>query len=104
MLSLYNIGFIIGGMLMLYLFYSVIYSKIKLYRIRLKMQEQGQINISENLTANTFCNIIFWFYPVTKYRNNGNEEHNKLASKVNYSLLGLLVVFILIGLANIVLS
>lgn len=66
MLSLYNIVFIIVGLAMLYLFYSVVYSKIKLYRARLKMQEQGQISQSENLTANTFCNIIFWFYPITK--------------------------------------
>lgn len=68
------------------------------------MQEQGQISKSENLTANTFCNIVFWFYPVTKYRDSGVGEHNKLASKVNYLLLGLLAVFILIGLVNTALN
>ena|SRR5690606_1194172 len=104
MLSLYNIVFIIGGLAVLYLFYSVIYGKIKLYRARLKMQEQGQISQSENLTANTFCNIIFWFYPITKYRDKGSVEHNKLASKVNYSLLGLLVAFLIVSLSNIVLN
>ena len=68
------------------------------------MQEQGQISQSENLTANTFCNVVIWFCPITKYRDKKNIEHNKLASKVNYSLLGLLAVFILIGLANVALS
>lgn len=68
------------------------------------MQKQGQISKSENLTVNTFGNVVFWFYPVTKYRSIGSGEHNKLASKVNYSLLGLLSVFILIGLVNIALS
>lgn len=86
---------------MLYLFYSVIYGKIKLYRVRLKMQEQGQLNQSENLAANTFCNIVFWFYPIIKYKDKKNIEHTKLASKVNYSLLGLLVVFVFVSMVNI---
>jgi len=68
------------------------------------MQEQGQINQSENLTANTFCNLIFWIYPITKYRDKRNIEHNKLASKVNYSLLGLLVIFLIVSLSNIALN
>ena len=66
MYNLFTIMLIISGLIMLYLFYSIIYNKIKLYRVRLKMQEQGQINQSENLTANTFCNLIFWIYPITK--------------------------------------
>lgn len=104
MYNLFTIVLSIGSIAMLYLFYSVIYGKIKLYRARLKMQEQGQISQSENLTANTFYNIIFWFYPTTKYRDKGSVEHNKLASKVNYFLLGLLVAFLIISLANIFLN
>lgn len=64
------------------------------------MQEQGEISKSNNLMINTLFNIVFWFYPIIKYRDNGSDEHNKLASKVNHALFGLLVVFIFINLIN----
>lgn len=59
------------------------------------MQEQGEIDKSENITFITFWSFIFWFTPVRKFKEIENEEHKLRINQVNKSLLGLLGAFLL---------
>lgn len=100
---MFVILFMLCSLSMMYFFYNVLYGKIQLYRVRLKMQDQGFIPVVDNLKINLICNIFFTMFPVRKYREEGNKEHNKLLSKINYSLLGLVLVFVGLGALNILL-
>ncbi len=74
-----------------YFFYNLIYQKIKLHNVRLKMQEQGEISKEDNITSLAFWNSILWLSPVRKYKKIANEEHRKKIRQVNRSLLGLIL-------------
>lgn len=100
MFNTFTIIFIFSSILMIYLFFLVIQGKIKVYYQRLKMQEAGEINKDENIKRNLIYNLIFWMLPVTKYKEKRNPEHNIWLKKVNYSLIGLLSIFIFLSLIN----
>ena len=72
----------------------VIYGKIKLHGIRLKMQEQGLISKDLNIIWLTFFSVFFWLIPVLRFKSLKDIKHNKEAKTVNASLLGMLVVSI----------
>jgi len=94
MYNWFTISMIICWAVMVYFFYTAIYSKIKLHNVRMKMQEQGVIEANINITFLTFKSVIFWMFPIRKYLNQDNEKHNQLAKKVNTSLLGMLVMVV----------
>ena len=78
-----------------YFFYKVLYNKIKLHNVRLKMQEVGQIDDNENITVITLWSFIFWFLPEKKFKAIDNQEHKCRIKQVNNSLFGLLGTFLL---------
>jgi len=102
MYNWFTISLILCWGVMAYFFYTAIYSKIKLHNVRMKMQEQGVIEANTNINFQTFKSVIFWMFPIKKYLNQDNEEHNRLAKKVNTSLLGMLLMVIIFGLLMIV--
>jgi len=72
-----------------YYFAEIFRGKIKLYRIRYKMQEEGLI-INKNITWITFLSLLFWFFPITKYNDLGDIEHNEQVKSINKSMLMML--------------
>ena len=86
-----------------YFFVRVIYGKIKLHGVRIKMQKEGLIREDFNIIWLTIFSVFFWIIPVSKFKSLRNTKHNKEAMTINISLLGLLVViisFILLGKTN----
>lgn len=78
-----------------YFFVQVIYGKIMVHNIRIKMQKKGQIPKHTNINIITFWNMLFWMIPLSKYLEQGNEEHKKWIKKVNYSLMGMFIIMII---------
>jgi hypothetical protein len=58
------------------------------------MQQKKMIDNNININLLTFWNIFLWIIPVTKFFKKGDEEHNKLSRKVNYSLVGMAITLI----------
>jgi len=76
-----------------YFFYTVISNRKKLHHIRMKMLEKGEIKLSANYLI--FIDLVFWMIPIRKFINKKNEEHNKLAKKINKSLLNLFIILVI---------
>ena len=83
-------AFLIGA-----LFSGVLYEKVRLHSIRLNMQHKGMIPAKDNLSLVLLFNLLFWIFPVFKYRHLGNGEHNVKAQRINYYLIGLFLVGVL---------
>jgi len=94
MYNLFTLSMIACWAVAAYFFYKVLYNKIKLHNVRLKMQEVGQIDANENITIITLWSFIFWPLPAKKFREIYNQEHKKRINQVNKSLLGLLGAFL----------
>lgn len=97
MYNWFTISMIMCWAVVVYFFYIVIYSKIKLHNARVKIQEQGVIEANVNITVLTFKSLVYWMSPVRKYLNQDNKEHSRLAKKVNVSLLGMFVMVVVFG-------
>ena len=95
MYNLFTLSMIACWALAAYFFYKVLYNKIKLHNVRLRMQESGDIGKDENITVITLWSFIFWLLPAKKFKAIENQEHKHRINQVNKSLLGLLGVFLL---------
>jgi hypothetical protein len=62
------------------------------------MQNQGVIEESKNVMLFTLLSIVFWVFPINKYLNQKDKEHNRVAKKINTSLLGMFLTAVVIGL------
>lgn len=97
MYNLFTISMIVCWALAAYFFYKVLYNKIKLHNVRLKMQEGGEIEKGENISMITLWSLVFWPLPVKKFKAVDNQEHKRRINQVNKSLLGLLGAFLLLA-------
>ncbi len=86
---------LIETLIILILFGSLIYYKLMLHKIRVKLQSEHIIPKETNLLLITTMSIIFWFCPATKFIKKGELEHDKIAKKINYILVAFLLVIIL---------
>lgn len=71
------------------LFIGVLYEKVRLHSIRLKMQSKAIIPVKDNLHLVLLVSLLFWVLPVLKYRHLGDREHNVKAQRINAYLIGL---------------
>ena len=104
MISWGSLCFFIVWIGMAYFLISVIYYKIKLHTIRLKMQNENLINRDMNINKITLKTILFWILPITNFRNLKDIEHNKVARRINYSILGFILLIMIFGAYFIVLQ
>lgn len=81
-----------------YYFAEIFRGKIKLYRIRFKMQEEGLLR-NINITWITFLSLLFWFFPITRYNELGDIEHNKQVKSINKSMLMMLLFLVILFIA-----
>ncbi len=81
-----------------YLLYTATRCRMELHKVRLKMQEQGTIDAEAKIRVLTLRGIVFWMLPVRKYTDLNNDRHNRLAKRVNGSLLGILAVVAVFGI------
>lgn len=102
MYNLFTLSMIACWAVAAYFFYKVLYNKIKLNNVRLRMQEGGEIDKNENITAITFWSFIFWFLPARKFKASQNNELKQRINQVNTSLLGLLGAFTLFAFLYLV--
>ncbi len=71
-------------------FFLSMYYRIKTIRVRFKMKEMKEI-ATKNLSIEALFSLCFWFIPLKKYREIGNQLHNMYAKKCNVFLLLLIV-------------
>lgn len=101
MYNLFTLSMIVCWAVAAYFFYKILYGKIKLHNVRLKMQEQGQISQEDNISAVTFWSFVLWPLPATKYKGVENEEHRRKTKQVNRALLGLVFAVIAFAIINL---
>lgn len=82
---------------MVYFLISIIYYKIKLHTIRVKVQQEGLINNDLNITSLTLWSVIVWILPMTKFYDLQIIEHNKIARRINYSILSFVILLMIFG-------
>ncbi len=71
-------------------FFLSTYYRIKTIRVRFKMKEAKEI-ATKNLSLEALFSFCFWFIPLRKYREIGNQFHNRYAKKCNVFLFLLIV-------------